>query len=332
MMAKRMVITFVIGCLLMISSSVSATSIPWMTSYTEGVKKAKAENKPLLVFFTGSDWCGWCQKLESEALDTAEFGKSAQDKFIFVKLDFPAKSKLSPSETQENKELQKRFAVRGFPTIVVLTPNEEQIGVTGYRAGGGVEYANHLLKMVQEYSRLKEKVSALKTRAHSASELKALYALAEQFQAFEEAKQIAYAGFDTEEADYFRLERLRDLYGQGQEETEEAKELKNKLQGTLLNDYHLALLEFGKLYQAYRLESQEANRVIAPLKAYLATWGKEDKENSWRLEMMISQVCFEKKEFSSALIHAKESMLHAPKEVQEEIALHIKDLQKEINP
>ncbi|MCE5318679.1 MAG: thioredoxin family protein [Parachlamydia sp.] len=34
--------------------------IPWMTNYEEAVTKSKSSSKPLLMFFTGSDWCGWC--------------------------------------------------------------------------------------------------------------------------------------------------------------------------------------------------------------------------------------------------------------------------------
>ncbi len=325
-----MVTGWAIGLFLLVFSQLGASSIPWITNYSEGVKKAKAESKPLLVFFTGSDWCGWCQKLDTEALDTAEFGKLTEDKFVFVKLDFPAKSKLSATETQENKELQKRFAVRGFPTIVLLTPDEEQIGVTGYRAGGGGEYANHLLKMVQEYSGLKQKVSALKTRAHSTSELKALYSLAEQYGQEIEAKEIAVAGFETEEADFFRLERLRTLYGKGKEQTEEAISLKKALLQKPSNDFQLALLDFGTLYQSFKQEKASPNEVIAPLQAYLNLWGKEDKENGWRLEMMISQVFFEKGEFRTALEHAEVSMARAPKQMRQEIALHVKDLKKEL--
>jgi thioredoxin-related protein len=37
--------------------------------------ESNKENKPLLLFFTGSDWCGWCIKLQNEVLKTADFKK-----------------------------------------------------------------------------------------------------------------------------------------------------------------------------------------------------------------------------------------------------------------
>lgn len=128
-------------------------SIRWFTNYQEALSNARSSSKPLVLFFTGSDWCTWCIKLEQEALDTPDFAAIAGDKFVFVKLDFPRSSPLPPDLDAQNKDLQRRFNIRGYPTIVVVDPQQERaIGTTGYRQGGGRQFALHLLSLVNSYS------------------------------------------------------------------------------------------------------------------------------------------------------------------------------------
>ena len=45
----------------------------WNTNYAKALEQAKTENKPVLLDFTGSDWCGWCMKMKKETLDTPLF-------------------------------------------------------------------------------------------------------------------------------------------------------------------------------------------------------------------------------------------------------------------
>src|SRR3989339_2036693 len=71
------------------SQHTTLSTIQWHTNYDEAAELAKTKSVPLVLFFTGSDWCTWCTKLEKEALDTKEFARLVGDKFVFVKLDFP---------------------------------------------------------------------------------------------------------------------------------------------------------------------------------------------------------------------------------------------------
>lgn len=45
----------------------------WHTNVKEAIDLAKKEDKPLFLFFTGSDWCGWCIRLQKEVFKTPEF-------------------------------------------------------------------------------------------------------------------------------------------------------------------------------------------------------------------------------------------------------------------
>ncbi|MCX8487133.1 MAG: thioredoxin family protein, partial [Crocinitomicaceae bacterium] len=63
--------------------------IVWHTDLNKAIELANKENKPMMLFFTGSDWCGWCVKLKKEVFSQSEFKQWAQDNVILVEVDFP---------------------------------------------------------------------------------------------------------------------------------------------------------------------------------------------------------------------------------------------------
>jgi len=120
----------------------------WMTDFEAAQKKAAAENKDLLVDFTGSDWCGWCIKLNKEVFQHDPFKTGVADKFVLVELDFPRdKSKISKEVQEQNAALQAKYEVRGFPTILLLDSKGRPYAKTGYQAGGPEKYVTHLSEL-----------------------------------------------------------------------------------------------------------------------------------------------------------------------------------------
>ena len=125
------------------------TSTPegWLDDYDAALKKAAAENKHVVIDFSGSDWCGWCKRLDKEVFATDEFRKGAAEKYVLLMVDSPSdKSLLTPEAAKKNPELVKKFNVHGFPTVVVLDSKGEEVMRTGYQAGGPEKY----LKMLDE--------------------------------------------------------------------------------------------------------------------------------------------------------------------------------------
>ena len=96
-----------------------------------------------MLFFTGSDWCGWCIRLQKEVFKTPEFVKWANENVTLVELDFPRRKQLEPNLAAQNKNLEQMFAIRGYPTVWFVTPSLSdgkisfnRLGSTGYVAGG----------------------------------------------------------------------------------------------------------------------------------------------------------------------------------------------------
>ena len=122
-----------------------SAELEWSTNVADAMERAKAENKDLVLNFTGSDWCGWCIKLDGEVFSKPEFASAVNDKFIFVKLDFPRdKSKVTEAEEKQNKEWQNKLEVSGFPSIYLVDADGRPYAKTGYREGGPEPYVAHL--------------------------------------------------------------------------------------------------------------------------------------------------------------------------------------------
>ena len=103
-----------------------STSLGWSSDFETGERDAIEQNLPLLVFFTGSDWCVWCHKLESELFSTETFRNAVGRDFVAVRLDFPRRHRLPVATERQNRLLAKRFGVEAFPTVLWLKSGEDQ--------------------------------------------------------------------------------------------------------------------------------------------------------------------------------------------------------------
>jgi protein disulfide-isomerase len=120
----------------------------WLTDWNEAMKMAQSLARPVLVDFTGSDWCIWCQKLEEEVFSKDEFTKYAKDNFILLKVDFPREIEQSDELKAFNQQKLKEYKVEGFPTIVIINEKSQEIARTGYRPGGAEKYIKHLEELL----------------------------------------------------------------------------------------------------------------------------------------------------------------------------------------
>ncbi len=124
-----------------------ARPLGWMTDYNAALAKAKAENKNVFVFFTGSDWCGYCIKLQKEILTTAEFSAYAREKLVLVELDFPRRKQQPEAVKAQNRKLAQSMGIEGYPTVVVLNSAGKPVGKLGYQEGGPGPFIASLKKL-----------------------------------------------------------------------------------------------------------------------------------------------------------------------------------------
>ena len=125
------------------TNAVPATKAPgiWQTDYKQALAQAAQENRRVLLDFTGSDWCPGCIRMEKEVLNQPDFKKFAARNLVLVKLDFPTRKQLPPAEAEQNRKLQQKFDVEGFPTYVLLDPSGKEVRrQLGYLEGGPAEF------------------------------------------------------------------------------------------------------------------------------------------------------------------------------------------------
>ena len=153
-MKKIFFILFIAFHSLVVQAQVELT---WYTDMSVASDLSMKEKKPLMMFFTGSDWCGWCIRLQNEVFKKDEFKKWAKKNVILVELDFPKRTPQDDAIKMQNSQLQQMFQVRGYPTVWIDNPentaegkiNLSALGSTGYVAGGPekwLEGANSIIK------------------------------------------------------------------------------------------------------------------------------------------------------------------------------------------
>jgi thioredoxin-related protein len=142
---------FSLLCVAFLGLAVSASAGDgWMTDFEAAKAKAKAENKSLLLDFTGSDWCGPCIVLKQEVFSQPAFKEYAAAELVLVELDFPRGKEQSAELQAQNEKLSTLYGVVGFPTLLVLSSEGELIGRTGFGLGGAEAYVEHIKEIVAE--------------------------------------------------------------------------------------------------------------------------------------------------------------------------------------
>jgi len=127
----------------LLATGLQASEPAWMTDLAEARKVAAAQNKPILLYFTGSTWCPPCKLVHAEVLPSPAFEAFAKG-HVLVMLDYPPFSERSDEKVKANPALGKlmefkaRYKVAGFPTMLVLTPSgEEKARQVGYLKSAG---------------------------------------------------------------------------------------------------------------------------------------------------------------------------------------------------
>ena len=120
----------------------------WLSDYKKAQQEAKASNKFLLLDFTGSDWCGWCKRLEQEILSQSQFENYARENLVLLEVDFPRAKPQSPELRKQNQELAQQYQIEGFPTIVVLNGDGQKLWqYDGYFPDGLAAFIAQLEKL-----------------------------------------------------------------------------------------------------------------------------------------------------------------------------------------
>jgi len=136
-------------CLALFGVCATLHAAEWLTNFEQALAEAKQSNKPILIDFTGSDWCPWCIRLRSEVFDQPEFESWAQDNVVLFEADFPKRVAQDDNTKAINEALMEKYGVRGFPTVVLISADGMEKGRTGYEPGGPTVYIKNLESIIK---------------------------------------------------------------------------------------------------------------------------------------------------------------------------------------
>jgi len=144
-MKKIISITFLFLCSLGFAQQ-------WSTNIDEAKAQATAENKTIVLVFSGSDWCAPCIKLDKNVWQSEEFKAYAAEKLVLVRADFPKKkANILPEALQNsNKALAEKYNQEGyFPLVVVLNAQGKVIAKKGYENQNAAKYVAELQALIK---------------------------------------------------------------------------------------------------------------------------------------------------------------------------------------
>ena len=141
--------TIIIAIASLATAAIGAES-GWMTDFEASRQKAEKENKPILMNFTGSDFCPPCIMLTKEVFDTPEFKKYATENLILMEVDFPQSKPQSPSLKRQNASLAQALEIHGYPSLYLVTHDLKVLTPRlGYYPGGPEVWIEGLEKFIK---------------------------------------------------------------------------------------------------------------------------------------------------------------------------------------
>jgi protein disulfide-isomerase len=150
-MSRRVITVLVV--IIMVAFGVKAKAADWETDFAKASTNASKSGLYMLLDFSGSDWCGWCMKLDKEVFSKPDFKAYAKTNLVCVLVDFPQQKHQSKKIKDQNAALGRKYGIKGYPSVIILSPDGDVVGKTGYQEGGAKKYVAYLNELIAEHKK-----------------------------------------------------------------------------------------------------------------------------------------------------------------------------------
>ena len=141
-----LILAFCLGIVLQ-----AQTEVNWLVKMDEAKTLATEQEQPILISFSGSDWCGNCMRLGKELFETEDFLEYAKENLVLLNLDFPAKkaNKLSEELSVQNDKFAEIYNKQGvFPLTIIVDAEGELMGKVKYPCNSIQAYLNNISEII----------------------------------------------------------------------------------------------------------------------------------------------------------------------------------------
>ena len=261
MFSAGVVLMTMVTTLLAVESDIDGAVPGKWTMDLDAAKKVAAEKKlPILLDFSGSDWCGWCKLMETDVFSKPEWSAWATNNIMMVLIDFPTDKSLVPEKyTERNEALSEQYGIEGFPTFILIDcDGQTDIG----RLGAGRDKTPE--SFIAEINlALKNGPAAMEKFVASLSpEVKAAYE--------ELAAKMKAAETSLEE----QMKIMEDAQKKAEALQQSVAEMEEQMKLFRL-EHALSAEDFA----AYKETKAKYDAAIAKIQAWLATQPEENEEN-----------------------------------------------------
>lgn len=122
----------------------------FLTNHQAALKLAREMDRPVLAFFTGSDWCPVCQNAQKEVLTTAAFRTWAEGHVILLEIDSPRRREVPKAVKDQTEALTRQYGVNSYPTFHLLNPADGKThgSFAGLPNGGPEVFIDELIRRI----------------------------------------------------------------------------------------------------------------------------------------------------------------------------------------
>lgn len=250
----------------------------WTMDLDAAKKMANEKKIPILLDFSGSDWCGWCKLMEKSVFAEQKWKDYAKDNLMMVMIDFPQDTSLVPEKyVKRNAELKIKYAVQGYPAFIFLDDDGETVlGQLGASEGQTPE---GFIKSLQGFFRYRPAEVAKFTKAFSPADKKAYLKIISQMkdsgQLIEQQKK--------------KIEVARkEIIEVAQKEIMELEKKRVTLQEAAM-DFRVSKLEPAK-QAVYKELKEKMAGAQKKFEDWIATRPERNEENNQKFKVMNSEL------------------------------------------
>ncbi|HSX04365.1 MAG TPA: thioredoxin family protein [Rhabdochlamydiaceae bacterium] len=278
----------------------------WLEDYKKAVELSKEKNSPLLIVFLGPEECPWSQKLDADILSAPEFQEGLSQDFILLKT--------------HDVQFAKKLHLKEYPMIALSDFQGETLAKMHYLPLSAGDFSLYIKELFFDFQLIKMAVGNQYLRQMPFEQLKTLFQKALRLENSHFKELILEEGLKKDKGAFFLMQHYASSIEKEKIKERRIQRLRKRIlerdpkneHGTHLK---IALTDFQVLSK-----KSKPHKAIKPLLEYTQKFGKQDRENLWKVEMMLAQFLFSHDLLKEALFHASLSLDTAPEDKRGEVS------------